>query len=333
MLGSMNKPIAGVPEAGWDQQLTDLEGGVLQSRAWAVFQQALGNIVYHASGDGWVWLAVVRRGRGVSYLYVPYGPVARSAKALAAALDGLTDLGRSLGLDFVRFEPARPAAPEALRRLGAHAIAEVQPQRTLLLDLTKPEADLRAGISQSNRNLVNTAEQRGITITPLPNPSPEDAKLFLDMLRDTVKRGGFVPYPESYYRQTLQVLGAEGLVTLFVAAVEGRPVASAVALDFAGTRHYLHAAAFQDLNRQHKTAVPLLWAMITNAKQQGLSRFDFWGIASTDDPDHPRAGLTRFKRSFGGELKEYSGAWELPIKRTKYKVYRLAKRVLKSRTS
>ena len=42
------------------------------------------------------------------------------------------------------------------------------------------------------------------------------------------------------------------------------------------------------------------------------SYFRFWGIAPTDDPDHERAGYNRFKRSFGGQVKEYAGTWDLP---------------------
>jgi hypothetical protein len=37
------------------------------------------------------------------------------------------------------------------------------------------------------------------------------------------------------------------------------------------------------------------------------------GTAPTDDPEHKRAGYTRFKRSFGGQVKEHAGTWHLPI--------------------
>jgi lipid II:glycine glycyltransferase (peptidoglycan interpeptide bridge formation enzyme) len=52
----------------------------------------------------------------------------------------------------------------------------------------------------------------------------------------------------------------------------------------------------------HKAAVPLLWQLISDASTLVLI-FDFWGIAPTDDPDHKRADYTRFKRSFGGQVK------------------------------
>ena len=55
------------------------------------------------------------------------------------------------------------------------------------------------------------------------------------------------------------------------------------------------------------------------------SYFRFWGIAPTHDPDHERAGYNRFKRSFGGQVKEYAGTWDLPIHAVKYSLFRAAK--------
>jgi lipid II:glycine glycyltransferase (peptidoglycan interpeptide bridge formation enzyme) len=49
------------------------------------------------------------------------------------------------------------------------------------------------------------------------------------------------------------------------------------------------------------------------------------GASPTDDSDHKRAGYTRFKRSLGGQVKEYAGTWDLPIHAVRYSLYRAAK--------
>jgi lipid II:glycine glycyltransferase (peptidoglycan interpeptide bridge formation enzyme) len=64
--------------------------------------------------------------------------------------------------------------------------------------------------------------------------------------------------------------------------------------------------------------VPLLWQLISDARHAGAHTFDFWGIAPTDNSDDKRAGYTRFKRSFGGQVKEYAGTSDLPIHAVKY---------------
>ena len=42
--------------------------------------------------------------------------------------------------------------------------------------------------------------------------------------------------------------------------------------------------------------------MIIDAKHNGRKKFDFWGVTTSEDPNHPWYGFTKFKKSFGGEL-------------------------------
>jgi len=314
-----------IPGEEWDHHIAKLGGNILQSRAWALFQWQLGRSTYYAYGNDWAYLAQLRVGRGIKYLYVAYGPVARTAEGMSTAIRSLMQRGRDLGIDFLRLEPVGPIPQDLLAQYRSRAIAEIQPQRTLILNLTKSEAGLRAGISQSNRNLINTAAQRGIRCHLVARPGDNEYDQFIAMLHDTAEHDKFRPYEDNYYRQTMITLGHEGKARLYLAYANAKLVAGAIVFDFAKTRYYAHAAAFQDLNRQYKAAAPLLWQIILEAKAQGMHYFDFWGIAPTDDPSHPRAGLTRFKRSFGGQVKQYNGAWDLPMRPAKYQLYRIAK--------
>jgi FemAB family len=50
------------------------------------------------------------------------------------------------------------------------------------------------------------------------------------------------------------------------------------------------------------------------------------GHRASDDPGPQTSRLhTRFKRSFGGQVKEYAGMWDLHIHAVKYSLYRAAK--------
>jgi len=66
----------------------------------------------------------------------------------------------------------------------------------------------------------------------------------------------------------------------------------------------------------------LLWQLISDARHAVAHTFDFWANAPTDDSDDKRAGYIRFKRSLGGQVKEYAGTWDLPIHAMKYSPYR-----------
>ena len=46
-----------------------------------------------------------------------------------------------------------------------------------------------------------------------------------------------------------------------------------------------------------------------------------FGIPPTDDPEHPMAGLYRFKTGFGGEVRHRPGAWDYPYSRLFYLLY------------
>jgi lipid II:glycine glycyltransferase (peptidoglycan interpeptide bridge formation enzyme) len=68
----------------------------------------------------------------------------------------------------------------------------------------------------------------------------------------------------------------------------------------------------------------LHWQQINEAKRRGCKKYDFWGI---DEKKWPT--LTRFKKSFGGERKEYVGAWDLIFDGKFYTVYKVASLIRK----
>jgi lipid II:glycine glycyltransferase (peptidoglycan interpeptide bridge formation enzyme) len=54
----------------------------------------------------------------------------------------------------------------------------------------------------------------------------------------------------------------------------------------------------------------LQWEAMLWARGRGAARYDLWGVAETDDPDEPLAGVTAFKAGFGGRVVCYAGAFD-----------------------
>ena len=50
------------------------------------------------------------------------------------------------------------------------------------------------------------------------------------------------------------------------------------------------------------------------------------GIAPENAPNHPWAGVTRFKLGFGGRAVDYPGTFDLPLNRLWYTLYSLVRR-------
>lgn len=318
----------GMPPADWDKNLQLLDGHLLQSRAWARFQESLGRKVVYDSGKDWSWLGAVRRGRGVNYLMVSYGPTLAATADFSKVSASMLEAAHKLKLDFVRFEP-QPRTPkdlsiDKLLDRGAIRFADIQPSLTWVLDLEPDVPALLSGLSSGHRNAVNGAERRGLKFRI--SEDPKEVEKFIDMLR-AIKSRTFKPHPPIYFRKMVESLMPVGEAKLYFMEAEGKLVAGSLGLEFGDTRYYAHAAS-QPEARSLQAAVPLVWNMILDAKKKGLKLFDFYGVAPADNPHHPWAGFSQFKRSFGGREFETLGTWDLPLKKTKYSIYRLAKKVL-----
>ena len=307
----------------WDEQIIALGGGILQSQAWAHFQEAVGRPAARQSGYGWAWQAFERKPRGIRYLFAPCGPVIGKNSALA--LESIVEQARQQKFDFVRVEPIGAVDASAIKALGGRKIHDLEPSTTMLLDLSAEEATLRSGLSSGHRNEINGTQRRGITIEL--SDKRADIDEFLAMMDDTAKRSGVSFFGHDYYRKMLETMLPVGAAKLYVARVEDRAVAAAIFYDFNGTRYYAHAGAYQDLNRQAKASVSLVWQAILDARAAGESTLDFWGIAPTDDPSHPWAGFTRFKKAFGGKPATTIGTWDIPLKKNKYRAYSTYRRL------
>lgn len=309
----------------WDDQIQKLGGHGMQATSWAGFQRELGRTVFWDRGGNWAWCGYKMPGRGVNYLYIPNGPAVTDKVSLREALVSMTEVGKVYGLDFVRFDLPTLFDGQYLQTLGLRSFYEIQPRWTWVLDLSTSEQELRASLSKGNRNLINRAERTGLTFRTTQNMT--DIKPFLDMTAQTGSYNSYVTQSQNYLTTQLQQLFTAKTATLYYAEHQGSPVASAIALDFGSTRYYLHAAAFQEQNRRLQAARPLVWKMILDAKTQGKTRFDFYGVAPKHSPNHPYAALSAFKRSFGGYEVEHSGTWDLPLKTARYGLYRIAKTV------
>lgn len=308
-----------MPPEDWDTQLIALGGSFIQSRPWAQFQHDLGRELVWGQGDGYQWLATLRRSHGITYLLSSYGPTARDAAAMKAAVMSLKQAGRDNGADFVRVEPQTNITAEQLQNLGGRKIHEFSPQHTRTLDLMNDNEALRGALASGHRNLINGTERRNIKIS-LSNDAV-DIDTFLAMLHDTASRSGVRFWPDSYFRQLFSTLQPSGIAKLYLARVNDQPVAAALFYDWDGTRYYAHAGAFQEQNREAKASVSLVWQAIQDAKRSGRHRFDLWGVAPAGDNQHSLAGISRFKNAFGGVAVDYAGTWDIPLKPTKYWLY------------
>ncbi|GAC1338186.1 MAG: peptidoglycan bridge formation glycyltransferase FemA/FemB family protein [Candidatus Dormibacteria bacterium] len=317
---------SGVPPQEWDSLITEQDGHFLQGRAWAAFRVALGDELLWAHGAGWCWLGQIRSRPGLRDLYLPYGPAAATPLGLRRGIEAAAEVARDNRIHFLRVEPWRELDAGVPRSLGARETERIQPQHTWIVDLAADPATLLSNLTENRRRDVRNAEKKGLQIRR--STQPADAGIFLRLLGTTAERGHFNVHSDSYYETLLGTLLPLDACSLYLADAGADAFAAIVAFHDDRATYYAHAAADQLHSRRLNAPGPLAWRSMLDAKAAGRLRYDFWGVAPDDGGDHPWAGLSRFKRGFGGRLHTTAGTWDLALSRTRYGGYRLLKRVL-----
>ena len=324
----------------WNQSIlahAPRSGAFLQSHEWGEFQRAVGR-------------EVRRYGSGDAYAQVVQYPIkklslrgtpswSRGTEAISlfgwtayrASLNGLTetiikDLKTTNGI-FLHVEPPKElpiTPPEADQLLITKSH---QPLETTILDLTKSEDELLAGMHEKTRYNIRLASKHGVVVNRLDVTDPPSFVIFWELLRKTAARQGFHLHERQYYSTMLRVLKGDledptrAGAHIYLATKDGKALATMLAISFAGTVTYLHGGS-SDEHKKLMAPYALHWGVIRNAKSAGARAYDFWGI-----DEHRWPGVTRFKLGFGGEVVSYPNAQELPLRTFWYKIYRVAQRL------
>lgn len=307
----------------------------IQSWEWGEFQQRVGRQVIRlqaVEGDEVVWQGhgfEHRLGLGLKYLYLP--------RLRPEIINEVMNYCHDRDYSFIRIEPlAEPSAinyQPASRRGRLSAIPNIQPQHTLILDLSLSEDELLSAMHPKTRYNIHLAERKGVVIRKEKN-----SEIFIALNAETVKRDGFHSHPEAYYREMVKM----PICRRLTAHYGSQAVASNIWIGFGDTFTYLHGAS-SSLNRNVMAPYFLQWEGIRLAKSLGYRYYDFWGIAPpavesaggqttclngfTWETDHPWTGVTRFKVGFGGTLRSYPGAVDIVLKPVIYKMYKVGRRL------
>lgn len=295
----------------------------LQGDAWMHFQESQGNKVINGSGQDWSVSAVLegsssRLVGSTKRLYAPYGPQVSSYQGIKEALAFLYENAVKEGASYVRIEPAQYFTEDELKKLGCKkAHRDIQPSMTHIVDLTKSTEELLLSMDASVRRLSRQTDQKGFTFSL--SYQPEDMDEFLNMMKITSERAGAVFREASYLRSIVATLGPSKTAGVAYALHDGKPVSGVLFYDDieGQTRYYLHAGSYDEARKVRGNPALGLYLLL-GAKEQGFTRFDFYGVSPLDDTSHRWAGFSSFKRSFGGFDVTYSGTWELPVNKARY---------------
>lgn len=319
---------AGLPELIATQPLEPF----LQSWAWGDFQAGLGRRIWRLGAmaeERLVGAALVIEHQlmmGKTYLYCPRGPVATSRDALDALLTAIRELGTKENAMYVKIDPGLYPFPFDRADFPADFSVgtTLQPRVTQVLDLLSNPDDVLNAMHPKTRYNIRLAEKKGVTVRWSTEAS--DLAHFFQLISSTYSRQGIRLHPAGYYQAMWKYLRLADMTDLGIAEFSGRPLAANMVIWHGQTATYLHGGS-SDTDKHVMAPHLVQWATMKRAIERGVKAYDFWGVAPNDDPTHKWAGVTRFKKGFGGRVVTFPPALNAILQPAWYQAYRLAKRM------
>ena len=297
-----------------------MEIPITQSREWEKLQQDLKETSFFKQAENYQYLAIKKSVPLGNYLYLPYGPVADTKEGIKLALKDLADLAKAENAIFIRVEPVNPDHVNSLPK-NSKKSHDLNPKETWMLDLEGTDEEFKSRLPSRLLRYYKNREKNGITIETSKNP--DDIRHLLSLQKSLAKKKNISTFSENYLKTELM----QPFATLYLVKQDGNLLAAGLVFDHGETRYNLQGAQTDEGRKLHATGI-LTIQLINDAREKGLKKFDFWGIAPEGAPkNHPWAGFTNFKKTFGGYEVDHAGTYDIILSSTKYKSYQLLRKI------
>ena len=331
-----------VNASDWESFLSNYpDVHLLQTRAWGELKSAFGwEAVYKLVEDQKCAIGALvlfrRLPLGFTVAYIPKGPVGIGEtrigipawERLWQEVDALCQKRRAV---FLKVEPdlwetsrlsnAIEGLPDSHLEIPADfslpgfqlSEQDIQPSRTLVVDLRGKDEDVLARMKQKTRYNIRLASKKNVVVY-----ESSDIAAFYRMAQITAKRDAFGVHSLEYYRKAYELFHPNGECVLLMAAFQGEPIA-AIMVFAHGQRAWYFYGASSDEHRELMPAYLLQWEAMRWARLSGCSSYDLWGVPDAEESileanflnrSEGLWGVYRFKRGFGGELRRSIGSWD-----------------------
>ena len=340
----------------WENFLLECkEKTFLDSWNWGEFQKREGGKIWRFGiydNEQLISVALVvkiKAKRG-TFLFVPHGPnvnnqdTRNNNQILETLTNKLKEIAKQEKAHFIRIAPIWERNEENIeffKNFGfRNAPIHIHPEVTWELDIRPPEGELLMSMRKTTRYLIRQA-QKNPDIEIVKTQNIEDLKKFNEIYQKTAQRHHFTPFSLDYLekqfssflpddqpirqrvrlRLTRSPQGCpectEGQILIFLGKYKNEVVSSVVIVYWQNIGFYHHGAS---LSKYNKIPVSYLlqWEAIKEAKNRECQRYNFWGITPDDNKNHPWAGLSLFKKGFGGHRKDYVQTQDLPLSKIYY---------------
>ena len=286
------------------------------------------------------------------YFYIPRGPIIREQESVNKEqyFGKIINLAKENNIGWIRIDPENSFMLDIIRSNWRvfKSPHDMQPRENFVMDISKTEEELLAGMKEKTRYNIKLAQKRGVVAKIITNNQEtinkqisnsngqnfkKYASEFIELIKITSERKGIKSHPESYYQKMLETIPAENL-KLYLAEYQNKIIAGILVIYFGKTATYLHGASSDEF-RNVMAPYLLQWQAIQNAKKEGMTEYDFGGISTNYELNtnirttNSWAGITKFKTGFSPETNptEFPGSYDIVINPFKYALYRALQKI------
>lgn len=309
-------------EETWEKlMVTFPEANFLQSWAWGEFQKNLGKNIFRVAlfnDEKVIAVAqgVIESARRSTYCVVAGGPLVNWTNifALNAIIAEIKNFAQQHHCSFIRFRPqvADDELGSSITSVfgGIESPMHVTADLTIKIDLNMGLEEILKQMRKNTRASIRKAER--LLITTTITKDTKEIKRFYELQAELAARHSFVPFSFKFLEEQFKAFAARDQVAL-VHSWDGEVLlASAFVIFYNGQAAY-HYGVSSEENSRLPGSYAVQWRVIQEAILRGSKTYNLWGVAPEGEKDHRYAGVSLFKRGFGGEELAYLPAHDIPL--------------------
>jgi lipid II:glycine glycyltransferase (peptidoglycan interpeptide bridge formation enzyme) len=176
------------------------------------------------------------------------------------------------------------------------------------LDLTPTEDVLLSNMKKNDRYYINRAIKEWVEIEIWNTEKQKE--ILIKMHESHSKKVGYHPFSREFIESLYEVFWDD--ISTISASFEWNIESILMTIKFWKTCVYYIATS----DIKHSKFSPnylCQWEAIKKAKADGCEIYNFWGVSPDDNPKHPIAGVSKFKRKFAGYDYSLLHAQDLPL--------------------
>lgn len=307
----------------WDEYATAHPSvHFLQTSEWGDVKSAFGwQPVRIISGNSGVQVLLRRLPFGFTVAYAPKVKIVGKLGTTPWLAELVQECRKRRSI-FLKIEPdgwdqgSAESIMSAPAGLSVRASRNIQPQRTITVDLLGSEDHILERMKPKCRYNIKLATKREVEIRPW-----RDLSGFHKLMSETGARDEFGVHSYGYYARVFDRFGAKGNTELFGAFYGGRVLAALMVIAHGARSWYAYGASSSDERNRMPTYL-LQWEAMRWAKSRGCTEYDLWGIPDLEEEDlesqfESRSdglwGVYRFKRGFGGSVRRSAAALDIVL--------------------